>query len=151
MKTYENKHLNSDLLACNFTNLSEDQFYDSLKKANQKLMKNYFTSQMVSTLESIEYLYDEKDVTFRGFRHSGVNGPVGKNATKAQIKCEHNHQGPEVNWESSVTTDGDIFKSNKIYNSKKYIPKPPKYDFDKFYSRLISRKEFKNQLNFLDN
>ena len=37
---YENKHLNSDLLACNFTNHSENQFYDALKKANQRLMKN---------------------------------------------------------------------------------------------------------------
>ena len=42
---YEKKHLNSDLIACNFTELSNEEFYDSLKWANKTLMKNYFDSQ----------------------------------------------------------------------------------------------------------
>ena len=31
---YEKKHLNSDLICCNFTDLSDEEFYDALKWAN---------------------------------------------------------------------------------------------------------------------
>ena len=31
-------------------------------------MKNYYDKQRNSVMDQIDYLYDEKDVTFRGFR-----------------------------------------------------------------------------------
>ena len=37
-------------------------------------MKNYYDKQRSSTLAQIEYLYKEKDVTFRGFRHGTADG-----------------------------------------------------------------------------
>ena len=41
-------------------------------------MKNYFDSQKESTLTQIENLYDNKDASFRGFRHSASpSGQVG--------------------------------------------------------------------------
>ena len=45
---YENKHLNSDLLCCNFTDMSDKEFYDSLKWANKTLMKNHYDKQKES-------------------------------------------------------------------------------------------------------
>ena len=68
---YENKHLNSDLICCNFTELSDKEFYECLRWANQTLMKNYYSKQKSAVLNQIDYLYDTLDVTFRGFRHRG--------------------------------------------------------------------------------
>ena len=42
---YEKKHLNSDLICCNFTELSDEEFYECLRWANSKLMKNYYDRQ----------------------------------------------------------------------------------------------------------
>lgn len=67
---YENRHLNSDLLAVNFTNMSDDEFYSCLDWANSKLTKNYYEKQKQSTLQAIKKLYTEKDVKFRGFRQT---------------------------------------------------------------------------------
>jgi len=66
---YENKHLNSDLMAVNFTKLSDDEFYDGLLNANTRLLKNYFNKKVTKTLEQMEQLYKDKDPNFRGFRH----------------------------------------------------------------------------------
>ena len=79
---YERKHLNSDLICTNFTELTDDEFYDALNWANQTLMKNYFDKQKKSTLDQIDRLYKEKDVTFRGFRHNAGAGPLGKKIKK---------------------------------------------------------------------
>ena len=38
---YENKHTNSDLMTCNFTNLTDDKFYEALMEANMTLLDNY--------------------------------------------------------------------------------------------------------------
>ena len=38
---YERKHLNSDLICCNFTELSDEEYYECLRWANSELMKNY--------------------------------------------------------------------------------------------------------------
>ena len=54
---YENKHLNSDLICCNFTELSDEEFYECLTWANQTLMKNYFDKQRNSTLTQIDNLF----------------------------------------------------------------------------------------------
>ena len=39
---YENKHLNSDLISVNFTELSDDEYYEALSEANKRLADNYF-------------------------------------------------------------------------------------------------------------
>ena len=112
---YENKHLNSDLICCNFTELSDEEFYECLRWANQTLMKNYYDGQRSSTLEQIDRLYDDRDVTFRGFRHfGGINSNV-KTGKKSKNKHE---QGNDkimdglVNWESSPTDDGERFSQD---------------------------------------
>lgn len=65
---YENKHINSDLLAVNFTNMSDDEFHRSLLEANTYLLENYFQKKMRATIEQAENLYLKNDRSFRGFR-----------------------------------------------------------------------------------
>ncbi len=65
---YENKHLNSDLLSVNFTDLSDDEFNLALLDANTRLLSNYYEKQLASALEQIKALYLHKKVNFRGFR-----------------------------------------------------------------------------------
>ena len=138
---YEKKHLNSDLICCNFTELSDEEFYETLCEANKKLMKNYFDKQKESNLAQIDHLYKEKDVTFRGFRHAGPDGEVGEAFVKKDKNSKNriHMEGKEVldglvNWESSTTADADRFsqklngevknkslKSFEIYLEKKAI------------------------------
>jgi len=67
---YENKHLNSDLLAVNFTELSDDEVYESLYEANTKLIANYFKHKTCDVLQQAESLYKDRNQSFRGFRQS---------------------------------------------------------------------------------
>lgn len=67
---YENKHLNSDLLAVNFTTLSDDEFYRVLFEANKALLENYFEHQMNISIRTAHDLYFKRDANFRGFRQS---------------------------------------------------------------------------------
>ncbi|MHA1797333.1 MAG: B12-binding domain-containing radical SAM protein [Candidatus Helarchaeota archaeon] len=67
---YENKHLNSDLVSVNFTDLTDDEFHKLLFEANKTLMENYFKHKLEESLKTMQKLYLEKDVTFRGFRHT---------------------------------------------------------------------------------
>lgn len=67
---YERKHLNSDLVAVNFTDMTDDEFHAALHEANSRLLKNYFTKRLESALESSRRLYIERDTNFRGFRHT---------------------------------------------------------------------------------
>ena len=48
---YENKHINSDLIAVNFTDMSDEEFHDCLLEANSKLTENYFRKQCTASLE----------------------------------------------------------------------------------------------------
>jgi radical SAM superfamily enzyme YgiQ (UPF0313 family) len=133
---YENKHLNSDLICCNFTELSDEEFYECLRWANQTLMKNYFDRQRNSTLKQIDHLYKAKDVSFRGFRHNVGKGIHGGAEVKGKAKAKGKAvQGNDkyyasramdelVNWESSQTGDGerfsqDINRTNEKRNSGK--------------------------------
>ena len=119
---YEKKHLNSDLLCCNFTELSENEFYESLKWANTVLMKNYYDKQRDNTLKQINYLYDTKDVTFRGFRFKGGGQVIqtvpsesfeksAKVSNNNNISVSNGNKSKEEirNWEISNTDDGDRF------------------------------------------
>jgi hypothetical protein len=67
---YENKHLNSDLLAVNFTNMTDQEFHAALYEANSHLMTNYFEKKLRSHIEQARQLYLEHDISFRGFRHT---------------------------------------------------------------------------------
>jgi radical SAM superfamily enzyme YgiQ (UPF0313 family) len=67
---YENKHINSDLLAVNFTDMSDKEFHKALYDANQKLIKNYFKNKTKTSLDEARRLYMELNVNFRGFRQT---------------------------------------------------------------------------------
>ena len=135
---YERKHLNSDLICCNFTELSDEEYYECLRWANSVLMKNYYDKQRTSTLAQIDHLYKEKDVSFRGFRHNSGSGQVGEKFTKKSkvVSINGNNldekrnieqkaiymQGNEimdgmVNWENS-SSDGERF-SQEANNTKR--------------------------------
>jgi radical SAM superfamily enzyme YgiQ (UPF0313 family) len=67
---YENKHINSDLMTCNFTELSDDEFYEALMEANEILINNYYDKLKKQTKKLLEDLYIKKDASFRGFRQT---------------------------------------------------------------------------------
>lgn len=67
---YERKHLNSDLLSVNFTELTDEDFHRALLEANTRLLTNYFTKKMDSFIEQSKKLYLGKDSSFRGYRQS---------------------------------------------------------------------------------
>tara|TARA_Y100000031_G_scaffold123221_1_gene138456 strand:+ start:2868 stop:4577 length:1710 start_codon:yes stop_codon:yes gene_type:complete len=136
---YEKKHLNSDLLCSNFAELTDDEFYESLKWANSVLMKNYYDRQRDSTLKQIEYLYDTKDVTFRGFRHERGTAIVtlasesfekkSKSASGSgnELNVDKKNQSVEetTNFDASKTTEGERFSqcfqsTNENKNKKSF-------------------------------
>jgi len=65
---YENKHVNSDLITVNFTELNDDQFYECLKYANTQLVNHYYNKKQEQSLKIIHDLYTNKNTNFRGFR-----------------------------------------------------------------------------------
>lgn len=67
---YENKHVNSDLLTVNFTNLSDKEFYAVLEKANLTLLKNYYGKKFNRAESITRNLYGNRDASFRGYRQS---------------------------------------------------------------------------------
>ncbi len=67
---YEYKHTNSDLLAVNFTELSDQEFHEELCQANKQLINNYFDQKKENVISQAEALYGGKDLNFRGFRQS---------------------------------------------------------------------------------
>jgi len=67
---YENKHVNSDLLAANFTEMSDEEFHRSLMEANTTLIKNHYDKKFAQMTEVTRNLYLNRDATFRGYRQS---------------------------------------------------------------------------------
>ena len=65
---YENKHVNSDLLAVNFTQYSDEEVYEALYHANMKLIKKYNEVQQIQAEKICQDLYYNKNAAFRGFR-----------------------------------------------------------------------------------
>lgn len=65
---YERKHINSDLLTVNFTELSNDEVHELLRWANSELVRKYYSDIQNRTLTVIDNLYRNKDASFRGFR-----------------------------------------------------------------------------------
>lgn len=67
---YENKHINSDLLTVNFTNMSDDEFHKSLLEANTRIIEHHFQKSSQAIIKQAKKLYLEKDTCFRGFRQT---------------------------------------------------------------------------------
>ena len=67
---YENKHVNSDLLSVNFTDMTDQEFHRSLFAANKVLIENYFSHALAQNLKAASSLYLEGNTSFRGFRQS---------------------------------------------------------------------------------
>ena len=67
---YENEYVNSDLLAVNLTELSDQEFHAALYDANACLIKNYFRNKQKTSIEEARKLYRELNSAFRGFRQS---------------------------------------------------------------------------------
>lgn len=65
---YEVKHINSDLLSVNFTDMSDDDFHCALYEANRKLIFNYFKHKEKEVIEEARDLYLRGNADFRGFR-----------------------------------------------------------------------------------
>lgn len=68
---YENKHLNSDLLSVNFTDMTDDEVHEALAEANLRLIDNYQTVAAERARRQVEDLYVNKNTEFRGFREQG--------------------------------------------------------------------------------
>jgi len=67
---YENKHLNSELLAVNFTDMDDDDFYRLLLNANKRLIRNYYINLEGRTIQIAHDLYTNRNTSFRGFRQT---------------------------------------------------------------------------------
>ncbi len=67
---YLNKHVNSDLLAVNFTDMTDDEFHQALHDANYQLIDNYINRTKQSYETQLHDLYIGKNSSFRGFRQT---------------------------------------------------------------------------------
>lgn len=67
---YEKRHLNSDLLSVNFTELSDEEFNKALLEANIRIIRNYFEMKSENYQKIMTKVYKELDTSFRGFRQS---------------------------------------------------------------------------------
>lgn len=65
---YERKHLNSDLISVNFTDMSDKEVHRLLFEANKILIERYHSDKQRDMIESARKLYIESDTSFRGFR-----------------------------------------------------------------------------------
>jgi len=77
---YERKHLNSDLLAVNFTDLSDAEFHAALADGNKQLIDNFFDNQITRYHAQTDKLYYDNDIDFRGYRQ-GSNTEGGETIT----------------------------------------------------------------------
>jgi len=67
---FYHKHINSDLLTVNFTNIDNDTFHKALFIANSELLWNYYMKKYKENEKILDNLYIHKDINFRGFRHT---------------------------------------------------------------------------------
>jgi radical SAM superfamily enzyme YgiQ (UPF0313 family) len=65
---YEQKHLNSDLLAVNFTDLSDDEFHTVLMETNCELLQEHYRRKTEEMVKVTQDLYKNRNVNFRGYR-----------------------------------------------------------------------------------
>jgi len=67
---YENKHINSEFLSVNFTDLPDDEFHRLLCEANKTLLRDYYQHKLEEMIDATEKLYREKRADFRGYRQT---------------------------------------------------------------------------------
>jgi radical SAM superfamily enzyme YgiQ (UPF0313 family) len=67
---YERKHVNSDLISVNLTELSDDECYRLLHAANKALIEDYLDAERRDYMEVLTKLYVGRDASFRGFRNT---------------------------------------------------------------------------------
>ena len=67
---YENKHTNSDLLCVNFTDMTDEEFYDGLYEANRTMLTRYIEHTKGRYMQTITDLYKNRNPSFRGFRQT---------------------------------------------------------------------------------
>ena len=65
---YDNKHVNSDLLSCNFTQYSDEEFHSLLYKANLRIMKSHYDKKLGEQNREAFNCYMGFNNGFRGFR-----------------------------------------------------------------------------------
>jgi len=65
---YERKHVNSDLISVNFTNMPDNEVHRLLFEANRILIRKYHSDQQKKIIETARKLYLDGNVSFRGFR-----------------------------------------------------------------------------------
>lgn len=65
---YEKRHTNSDLLAVNFTALSDEDFYHCLMEANCELLMEHYRRRMIEHVNTAIDLYTNRNSNFRGYR-----------------------------------------------------------------------------------
>jgi radical SAM superfamily enzyme YgiQ (UPF0313 family) len=66
---YETKHLNSDFVSVNFTDIPDDELNQLLFEANKVLIEDHYSHLADINIEAHRKLYFEKDFSFRGARH----------------------------------------------------------------------------------
>ena len=67
---YTNKHLNSDLISTNFSELTDEEVYAELLKANKVLILDNLSHNWEKNLKLLDDLYIHRKTDFRGFRHT---------------------------------------------------------------------------------
>jgi len=67
---YENKHVNSELVSVNFTELSDEEVHRALLDANRILIDHYYRKLQVKTVETAKEVYLNRNASFRGFRQT---------------------------------------------------------------------------------
>ena len=123
------------------------------------LIKNYYNKQRDGTEAQIKYLYETKDVTFRGFRFSGgqvkENIPsesfekrskiVSDNSNEVKLNGDKKNYSTEgaKNWEGSMTGDGDRF-SQQLQNLN---DNKNKNSFETYLKRKKARAETRKAAN----
>ena len=65
---YENKHLNSDRIAVNFMEMSDEKAYKLLYEANSELLKDHYDHLCNEAIDAHHLLYLGKNLNFRGVR-----------------------------------------------------------------------------------
>jgi radical SAM superfamily enzyme YgiQ (UPF0313 family) len=65
---YEHKHINSDLLSVNFTDMNEEDFYKELYDANTELIDDFYKKSQQNVINEANKLYKNFNINFRGFR-----------------------------------------------------------------------------------
>ncbi len=64
------KHVNSDLMTCNFTGRPDDEVYSDLAYVNKLLLDDYVDNKKTENNALIHDLYVNKNAEFRGFRQT---------------------------------------------------------------------------------